>query len=122
MPTLKTLTKTNSDNLSPTKVKEQLNELESFNFKVNDSVTPNMVDIEAYIIDENGSEIIIDSYDFKTKVEGLEDRIPALITFLNKNLRDELFEANKQAVIKKIGGKGDGIPKDTTEADNLLNE
>ena len=110
LPTLKTLTKPNSDNLSPTKVKEQLNELESFNFKVNDSWTANMVDIQAYIIDENGTEVIVDSYDFDTKVEGLKDRIQALITFLNKNLGDELFEANEQSVIKKIGGKGDGIP------------
>jgi len=112
LPKLKTLTKSGSENLSPTKVKEQLNELESFNFKVNDSVTPNMVDIQAYIIDENGSKIIIDSYDFDTKAKGLEDRIQALITFLNKNLTDELFEANEQSVIKKIGGKGDGIPTD----------
>lgn len=112
LPTLKTLTKdSNTEYLSPEKVKEHLNELESYNFKVIDVITPsNRVTIEAFILDESGTEVTVDTYKLDTKVEGLEDRIQALITFLNKNLGDESFEANEQAVIKKIGGKGDGIP------------
>jgi hypothetical protein len=121
VPKLKTLTKSGSENLNPADVVTHLAELKGLNFNVTDPFfTGNMVEIEAYVV-EDGEQKIIDTYKFYTKAEGLDEQIQGLITFINKNMLDEQFEA---ADVKSvIGPKKSGVPEEgTTEADDILEE
>jgi hypothetical protein len=105
VPKLKTLTKSdNNKNLSPADVKDHLAPLEGLGFEVIDVYSPsNRVAIE--LKDEEGN--LISKYKFDTKADGLDKAIEGLITFINKNMLDEQFEA---ADVKSvIGPKKSGV-------------
>jgi len=113
VPKLKTLTKSGSENLSPTDVVSHLSVLTGLGFVVEDVANPlypNMVRVTA--ADET-------EYYFKTNKDTLDEQIKGLITFINTNMLDAKYDAaDKKSV---IGPKKEGTEIET-EADNLLNE
>jgi len=113
VPKLKTLTKSGSENLSPTDVVSHLSKLTGLGFEVEDVANPlypNMVRVTA--ADET-------EYYFKTNKDTLDEQIKGLITFINTNMLDAKYDAaDKKSV---IGPKKEGTEIET-EADNLLNE
>ena len=113
VPKLKTLTKSGSENLSPTDVVSHLSKLTGLGFEVEDVANPlypNMVRVTA--ADET-------EYYFKTNKDTLNKQIKGLITFINTNMLDAKYDAaDKKSV---IGPKKEGTEIET-EADNLLNE